>query len=47
MGEVPQYHARPFERYPKSAIGAIRPFLEPFCGHVSPKVDKYSKMTFD
>ena len=32
----------------KVVLGAIRPFLVPFCGHISPKIDKVSyKMTFE
>jgi len=30
-------HARPFECYPVCVLGAFCPFLEPFCGHLSPK----------
>ena len=26
--------------YPVPGLGAVSPFLEPFCGHLSPKVDK-------
>ena len=33
-------HARPFEPYPKDVLGAVRTFLEPFRGHLSPKVIK-------
>ena len=28
--------------YSKVVLGAIRSFLEPFCGHLSPKIDKVS-----
>ena len=29
-------------------LGALSPFLEPFCGHLSPKLDKVSeKLTFE
>ena len=31
-------HARPFEPYPKLVLGAVSSFLEPFRGHLSPKV---------
>ena len=31
-------HARPFECYPVCVLGAVCVFLEPFCGHLSPKV---------
>ena len=34
-------HARPFECYPRVVPGAVRSFLEPFCGHVSPKIDRF------
>ena len=40
-------HARPFEPYPKDVLGAVRTFLEPFRGRLSPKVIKILKMTFD
>jgi hypothetical protein len=26
--------------YPRPVLGAINPYLEPFCGHLSPKVDE-------
>ena len=37
------HHARPFEPYPKEVLGAVRTFLEPFRGHLSPKVIKIFK----
>ena len=34
--------------YPRLVLGALGSFLEPFCGHVLPKVDKLSsKLTFE
>ena len=33
-------HARPFEPYPKLVLGAVSSFLEPFRGHLSPKIKK-------
>jgi hypothetical protein len=34
--------------YPRLVLGALGSFLEPFCGHVLPKVDKIcSKLTFE
>ena len=34
--------------YPVFVLGAISSFLEPFCGHLSPKLDKLcSKLTFE
>ena len=36
-------HARPFEPYPKDVLGAVRTFLEPFHGHLWPKVIKIFK----
>jgi hypothetical protein len=33
-------HARPFEPCPVPVLGAVCPFLEPFRGHLSPKVIK-------
>jgi hypothetical protein len=35
-----RHHARPFEPYPKLVLGAVISFLEPFRGHLSPKVIK-------
>ena len=29
--------------HPMPVLGALSPFLEPFCGHVSPKLDKVSE----
>jgi serine/threonine protein kinase len=29
----------PSRGYPMPVLGALSPFLEPFCGHLSPKVD--------
>ena len=38
----------PMWGYPRLVLGALGSFLEPFCGHVLPKVDKlYSKLTFE
>ena len=28
--------------HPMPVLGALSPFLEPFCGHLSPKLDKVS-----
>jgi len=39
MSEVPVFNATSFEYYPRVVIGAVRSFLEPFCGHVSSKID--------
>ena len=36
-------HERPFERYPRLVLGAVRSFLEPFDGHLSPNDDKIFK----
>jgi hypothetical protein len=31
--------------YPRLVLGALGSFLEPFCGYLSPKIDKvYEKM---
>jgi hypothetical protein len=40
---VGEGHARPFEPYPRVVLGAIGSFLEPFRGHLSPKVIKIFK----
>ena len=38
----------PMWGYPRLVLGALGSFLEPFCGHVLPKVDKIcSKLTFE
>ena len=29
--------------HPMVVLGTIRSFLEPFCGHLSPKIDKVSE----
>jgi len=36
----PTSHATPFEGYPRAHFWKMGTFLEPYCGHVSPKVDK-------
>ena len=34
--------------HPNVVLGAILSFFEPFCGHLSPKIDKVSlKLTFE
>ena len=33
----------PMWGYPRFVLGAIGSFLEPFCGHLSPKIDKVSE----
>ena len=34
--------------YPRLVLGALGSFLEPFCGHLLPKVDRLcSKLTFE
>ena len=30
----------PLWGHPRPVLGATDPYLEPFCGHLSPKVDK-------
>ena len=40
------YHARPFEGYSTTVLGAINPLLEPFCGHSSQTFDKTFKSDF-
>ena len=35
-----QVHKKLFEGYPMCGLGAVGVFLEPFCGHSSPKVDE-------
>ena len=38
----------PMWGYPRLVLGALGSFLEPFCGHVLPKVEKLcSKLTFE
>jgi hypothetical protein len=38
----------PMWGYPRLVVGALGSLLEPFCGHVLPKVDKLcSKLTFE
>ena len=38
----------PMWGYPVFVLGAISSFLEPFCGHLSPKLDKLcSRLTFE
>ena len=32
----------PMWGHPVPVLGAISPLLEPFCGHLSPKIDKVS-----
>ena len=32
----------PMWGHPMPVLGALSPFLEPFCGHLSPKLDKVS-----
>ena len=32
----------PMWGHPMPVLGALGPFLEPFCGHLSPKLDKVS-----
>ena len=36
-------HERPFEVGPRIALGAVKSFLEPFGGHLSPTVDNSLK----
>jgi hypothetical protein len=43
----PAAHKRPFELYPVPVLGAVCPLLEPFRGHLSPKVIKIFKNCFD
>ena len=38
--QVPSRHATPFEPYPRLVLGAIGSFLEPFHGHLPPRVVK-------
>ena len=33
----------PSWRDPKPVLGALSPFLEPFCGYLSPRVDKINQ----
>ena len=33
----------PMWGHPMPVLGALSPFLEPFCGHLSPKIDKVSE----
>jgi hypothetical protein len=33
----------PLRGHSKVVLGAIRSLLEPFCGHLSPKIDKVSE----
>jgi len=41
-------HRRPYVGYPSLVLGAIASFLEPFYGHLLPKVDRLcSKLTFE
>ena len=37
------FHRRPYVGYPSLVLGAIASFLEPFCGNLSPKIDKVSE----
>jgi hypothetical protein len=39
----PEGHRRPYVGYPSHVLGAIASFLETFCGHLSPKIDKVSE----
>ena len=40
---APRSHARPFAPYRSVVLGAIVSFLEPFCEHLSPEIDKVSE----
>ena len=43
-GCVPKVTAEgPMWGHPMPVLGALSPFLEPFCGHLSPKIDKVSE----
>ena len=33
----------PMWGHPMPVLGALSPLLEPFCGHLSPKIDKFSE----
>ena len=46
LSPVPPPTEGPWWGYPMLVLGAVCPFLEPFCGHLSPKVDKSSKNGF-
>ena len=38
----------PLWGYPRCGLGAVGAVLEPFCGHLSPKIDKvYETLTFE
>ena len=41
--EVPLSTEGPSWGYPMLVLGAVCSFLEPFCGHLSPKNDKVSE----
>ena len=45
---APGGHANPSWGHLNVVLGAILSFLEPFCGHLSPEIDKVSeRLTFE
>ena len=40
---MPQTTRGPSWGHPMVVLGTIRSFLEPFCGHLLPKIDKVSE----